>query len=73
MARTPTKTSGPKSSKDYDNKSLRYSIDEPQNKMSKKGSKAPGFDRKIKLFMDKPEVDGDLDEKVKRKLKEIKQ
>ena len=53
MARTPPKTLGPKSTKDFDNKSGRYSIDEPQNKASKKASKI-GFDRKIKLFMDKP-------------------
>lgn len=59
--RTSNKVSGTKSSKDYDSKSIRYSIDEPQNKNQKKMSKAPGFDRKIKQFMEKPEIDGDLD------------
>ena len=73
MTRTPPKQIGPKSTKDFDNKSQRYSIDDGQNKMSKKSSKAPGFDRKIKLFMERQEHDGDLDEKVKRKLVEIKQ
>ena len=61
MTRTPPKTTGPKSTKDYDSKSQKYSIDDAQNKRTKKATKAPGFDRKIKLFMDKSEVDGDLD------------
>jgi hypothetical protein len=72
MTRTPPKRAGPKSSKEFDSKSQRYSIDEAQNK-PKKSTKGQGFNRKIQLFMDKPENDGELDEKVKRKLIEIKQ
>lgn len=72
MARTPKKV-GPKSSKDFENKSQRNSVDEPSysHKMIKKGSKGPGFDKKVKMFMDKSEIDRDLEEKVKRKLLEI--
>lgn len=72
MTNTPPKKEGPKSSKDYDSKSQRMSVDEPQRvKQNSKFRKEGRFDNKVKLFMEKPEYDCELEEKVKKKLLEI--
>lgn len=62
MTCTPPKKIGPKSSKDYENKSQRMSIDEPQRQKPsvKKMQKEDNFKNKVKLFMEKPEFDGEL-------------
>lgn len=62
MTCTPPKKIGPKSSKDDENKSQRMSIYEPQRQKPsvKKMQKEGNFKNKVKLFMEKPEFDGEL-------------
>lgn len=72
---TPPKTVAPKSTHELDNKSPRLSVDDisqpkkPYN--TKKSSKEQAFEHKIKIFMERNEVDRDLEEKVKKRLIEI--
>lgn len=58
---TPPKTIGPKSTHELDNKSPRLSVDEVQQPKkaynSKKPSKEQSFENKIKIFMERSEVD----------------
>lgn len=59
MTCTPPKNTGPKSNKDFENKSQRMSLDEPQRqKQSVKKQKEGTFKNKVKLFMEKAEFDG---------------
>jgi hypothetical protein len=56
---TPPKKAGPKSTKDFESKSQRMSVDDPQRtKQISKFRKEGAFDNKVKMFMDKPEYDG---------------
>lgn len=74
---TPPKTTGPKSTHDFDHKSQRHSVDETSQpkKPLQAGRKAKeqSFESKIKMFMERNEVDRELEEKVKKRLIEIKQ
>ena len=69
---TPPKTFAVKSQHDIDNKSQNMSMDElPPKRGIRKGEKEKSFENKIKMFMERSEVDRDLEEKVKRRLIEI--
>lgn len=72
---TPPKTVGPKSTHELDNKSPRLSVDDisqPKKPFNpKKSTKEQAFENKIKIFMERNEVDRELEEKVKKRLIEI--
>jgi hypothetical protein len=72
---TPPKTTGPKSTHEFDHKSQRHSVDETSQpkKPPQPGRKVKeqSFESKIKMFMERNEVDRELEEKVKKRLIEI--
>lgn len=67
------KSIGPKSSKDYESKSQKISLNSEiqQRNLPKNRQKETTFKNKVEMFMKKTEFDVALDEKVLKKLDEI--
>ena len=65
---TPPKSRKIKSYHELDSKSQNMSVDDLPQRRPNKSGKEKTFESKIKMFMERNEVDRDLEEKVKRRL-----